>query len=112
MLFSPLSPVNIDDIGKQLIKLKTLKKIFNLLLLDLMKDLDLMHEPETKGDQESLEDEPVSEEPQDSDEQQQETEKILKIKLWNLRQKEKPQKRTEMLEELRHPLIQCLLMKK
>ena len=39
-----------------------------------MRDLDLMHEPETEGGQESLKDEPTPEEPQDSGEQEQEAE--------------------------------------
>jgi len=67
-------PIKIDDVGQKLIEAQNSQEKFQSIAIGLMKDLDLMHEPETEGDQESLKDEPISEEPQDSGEQEQESE--------------------------------------
>jgi cobaltochelatase CobT len=67
-------PIKIDDIGQKLIEAQNSQEKFQSIAISLMKDLDLMHEPETEGGQESLEDEPTPEEPQDSGEQEQEAE--------------------------------------
>ena len=67
-------PIKIDDVGQKLIEAQNSQEKFQSIAISLMKDLDLMHEPETKGDQESLVDEPTPEEPQDSGEQEQEAE--------------------------------------
>ena len=67
-------PIKIDDVGQKLIEAQNSQEKFQSIAISLMKDLDLMHEPETEGGQESLEDEPTPEEPQDSGEQEQEAE--------------------------------------
>ena len=67
-------PIKIDDVGQKLIEAQNSQEKFQSIAISLMKDLDLMHEPETEGGQESLEDEPTPEEPQDSGEQEQESE--------------------------------------
>ena len=67
-------PIKIDDVGQKLIEAQNSQEKFQSIAISLMKDLDLMHEPETEGGQESLEDEPTPKEPQDSGEQEQEVE--------------------------------------
>ncbi len=97
-------PVNIDDIGKQLIKAQNSQEDFQSIALDLMKDLDLMHEPEINDDQESLEDESTMEEPQDYDEQQQETEEDSQNQTMESKADGEATEDTEMLEEAQTPI--------
>jgi cobaltochelatase CobT len=67
-------PIKIDDVGQKLIEAQNSQEKFHSIAISLMKDLDLMHESETEGGQESFEDEPTPEEPQDAGEQEQEAE--------------------------------------
>ena len=67
-------PITIDNVGKELIKAQDSQEDFQSIVLGLMKDLDLMHEPETKGEEESQDKDPAPENPQDSNDQQPETE--------------------------------------
>tara|TARA_Y100000385_G_scaffold245188_1_gene263688 strand:- start:301 stop:2070 length:1770 start_codon:yes stop_codon:yes gene_type:complete len=97
-------PVNIDDIGKQLIKAQNSQEDFQSIALDLMKDLDLMHEPEINDDQESLEDESTMEEPQDYDEQQQETEEDSQNQTMESKADGEATEDNEMLEEAQAPI--------
>ena len=97
-------PVNIDDIGKQLIKAQNSQEDFQSIALDLMKDLHLMHEPEINDDQESLEDESTMEEPQDYDEQQQETEEDSQNQTMESKADGEATEDTEMLEEAQAPI--------
>ena len=97
-------PVNIDDIGKQLIKAQNSQEDFQSIALDLMKDLDLMHEPQINDDQESLEDELTMEEPQDYDEQQQETEEDYQNQTMESKADGEATEDTEMLEEVQAPI--------
>jgi len=97
-------PINIDDVGKQLIKAQNSQEDFQSIAMGLMKDLDLMHEQEIKGDQESFEDEPTPENPQDSGEQQQETEEDLQEQTIDSMAEGEADKETEMLEETQAPI--------
>ena len=97
-------PINIDDVGKQLIKAQNSQEDFQSIAMGLMKDLDLMHEQEIKGDQESFEDEPTPENPQDSAEQQQETEEDLQEQTIDSMAEGEADKETEMLEETQAPI--------
>ena len=97
-------PINIDDVGKQLIKAQNSQEDFQSIAMGLMKDLDLMHEQEIKGDQESFEDEPTPENPQDSGAQQQETEEDLQEQTIDSMAEGEADKETEMLEETQAPI--------
>ncbi len=97
-------PINIDDVGKQLIKAQNSQEDFQFIAMGLMKDLDLMHEQEIKGDQESFENEPTPENPQDSAEQQQETEEDLQEQTIDSMAEGEADKETEMLEETQAPI--------
>ncbi len=97
-------PVNIDDIGKQLIEAQNSQEDFQSIAIDLMRDLDLMHESETTGDQESLEDDPVPEEPQDPSEQQQDTEQDSQEQTMESKAEGEATEEAEMLEEAQAPI--------
>tara|TARA_B100001113_G_scaffold186631_1_gene152901 strand:- start:406 stop:2175 length:1770 start_codon:yes stop_codon:yes gene_type:complete len=97
-------PVNIDDVGKRLIAAQNSQEDFQSIAIDLMRDLDLMHEPEIKGDQESIEDDPAPEDPQDSSEQQQESEDGFQKQSMESKPEGEAGEDTEMLEEPQAPI--------
>ena len=92
-------PVNIDDVGKRLIAAQNSQEDFQSIALSLMKDLDLMHEPETKGDQESFEEDPAPENPQDSNDQQPDTEEDIREQTIESKADGEADEDTEMLED-------------
>ena len=97
-------PVNIDDIGKRLIAAQNSQEDFQSIAIDLMRDLDLMHEPEIKGDQESIEDNPAPEDAQDSSEQQQESEDDFQEQSMESKAEGEAGEDTEMLKEAQTPI--------
>mgnify|MGYP001338334843 CR=1 FL=1 len=97
-------PINIDVLGKKLIKAQNSQEDFQSIAIDLMKGLDLMHEPETKGDQESFENEPSPEDTQESSEQQEETEKDLQEQIVESKAEGETGEDAEMLEETQAPI--------
>ena len=97
-------PVNIDDVGKRLIAAQNSQEDFQSIAIDLMRDLDLMHEPEIKGDQESIEDDPAPEDPQDSSEQQQESEDDFQEQSMESKEEGEAGEDTEMLKEAQAPI--------
>ena len=97
-------PFNIDGIGKKLIKSQNSQEDFQTIAINLLKDLDLMHEPETNGDKESFEEEPTMEEPQDSDEQQQESKEDVQEQTLESSAEGETSEETEMLEEVQAPI--------
>ena len=70
--FQSAAPKNINELGKRLIKARKSQEDFQSIALELMKDLDLMHEPQTNSDEESLGDESIPEEQQPKNEDQEE----------------------------------------
>ena len=50
---------NINELGKRLIDARKSQEDFQSIALELMKDLDLMNEPQTNSDEESLGDESI-----------------------------------------------------
>ena len=97
-------PISIDHIGKKLIEAQNSQEDFQSIAIDLMRDLDLMHEPETKGDQESIEEEPMPEDPQDSSEHQQESEEDLQEHSIESKSEGDAGEETELLEEAQAPI--------
>ncbi|MEL0017335.1 MAG: cobalt chelatase [Gammaproteobacteria bacterium] len=97
-------PISIDHIGKKLIEAQNSQEDFQSIAIDLMRDLDLMHEPETKGDQESIEEEPMPEDPQDSGEHQQESEEDLQEHSIESKSEGDAGEETELLEEAQAPI--------
>ena len=97
-------PINIEDIGKKLIKVQDSQEDFQSIVLDLMKDLDLMHEPETKGDPESHDEEQLTENLQDYNEQQSETGEDTQEQIVESKAEGDTDEDTGILEEAQAPI--------
>ena len=97
-------PINIEDIGKKLIKVQDSQEDFQYIVLDLMKDLDLMHEPETKGDPESHDEEQLTENLQDYNEQQPETGEDTQEQIVESKAEGDTDEDTGILEEAQAPI--------
>ena len=93
-------PININKVGKELIEAQNSQEDFQSIALDLMKDLDLMHEPATQGDQESFEDQPSQENAQDSESQQPQTEEDVEEQTIESQAEGTADEESEMLEEV------------
>ena len=93
-------PININKVGKKLIEAQNSQEDFQSIALDLMKDLDLMHEPATQGDQESFEDQPSQENAQDSESQQSQTEEDVEEQTIESQAEGAADEESEMLEEV------------
>ena len=97
-------PINIEDIGKKLIKVQDSQEDFQSIVLDLMKDLDLMHEPETKGELESHDEEQLTENLQDYNDQQPETEEDTQEQIVESKAEGDTDEDTGILEEAQAPI--------
>ena len=93
-------PININKVGKELIEAQNSQEDFQSIALDLMKDLDLMHEPATQGDQESFEDQPSQENAQDSESQQSQTEEDVEEQTIESQAEGTADEESEMLDEV------------
>ena len=97
-------PITIDNVGKELIKAQDSQEDFQSIVLDLMKDLDLMHEPEIKGEEESHDKDQVTENPQDSNDQQRETEQDTQEQIIESEAEGDVDEDTGILEEAQAPI--------
>ena len=104
--FLSAAPKNINKLGKRLIKAQKSQEDFQLIALELMKDLDLMHEPQTNGDEESLGDESVSEEQQvqDQDQDQEEFEQTSEEQIIEAQTEGIADEETDLIEEAQAPI--------
>ena len=93
-------PININKVGKELIEAQNSQEDFQSIALDVMKDLDLMHEPATQGDQESSEDQPSQENAQDSESQQPQTEEDVEEQTIESQAEGTADEESEILEEV------------
>ncbi len=97
-------PITIDNVGKELIKAQDSQEDFQSIVLGLMKDLDLMHEPETKGEEESQDKDPAPENPQDSNDQQPETEEDTQEQIIESKAEGDADEDTDIHEEAQAPI--------
>ena len=97
-------PVKIKKIGEELIKVRHSQEEFQSVALGLMKDLDLMHESQTQGDEESYEDGSMSDEQPDSNEQQDESEQSIEEKTIESKADGHADEETGMMEEAQAPI--------
>jgi len=97
-------PITIDNVGKELIKAQDSQEDFQSIVLGLMKDLDLMHEPETKGEEESRDKDPAPENPQDSNDQQPETEEDTQEQIIESKAEGDADEDTDIHEEAQAPI--------
>ena len=104
--FLSAAPKNIDKLGKRLIKAQKSQEDFQLIALELMKDLDLMHEPQTNSDEESLGDESISEEQQaqDQDQDQEEFEQTSEEQIVEAQTEGIADEETDLIEEAQAPI--------
>ena len=102
--FLSAAPKNIDKLGKRLIKAQKSQEDFQLIALELMKDLDLMHEPQTNSDEESLGDESISEEQQAQDQDQEEFEQTSEEQIIEAQTEGIADEETDLLEEAQSPI--------
>ena len=104
--FLSAAPKNIDKLGKRLIKAQKSQEDFQLIALELMKDLDLMHEPQTNSDEESLGDESISEEQQaqDQDQDQEEFEQTSEEQIIEAQTEGIADEETDLIEEAQAPI--------
>ena len=104
--FLSAAPKNINKLGKRLIKAQKSQEDFQLIALELMKDLDLMHEPQTNSDEESLGDESISEEQQaqDQDQDQEEFEQTSEEQIIEAQTEGIADEETDLLEEAQSPI--------
>ncbi len=104
--FLSAAPKNIDKLGKRLIKAQKSQEDFQLIALELMKDLDLMHEPQTNSDEESLGDESISEEQQaqDQDQDQEEFEQTSEEQIIEAQTEGIADEETDLIKEAQAPI--------
>ena len=104
--FLSAAPKNIDKLGKRLIKAQKSQEDFQLIALELMKDLDLMHEPQTNSDEESLGDESISEEQQaqDQDQDQEEFEQTSEEQIIEAQTEGIADEETDLIEDAQAPI--------
>ena len=104
--FLSAAPKNIDKLGKRLIKAQKSQEDFQLIALELMKDLDLMHEPQTNSDEESLGDESISEEQQaqNQDQDQEEFEQTSEEQIIEAQTEGIADEETDLIEEAQAPI--------
>ena len=104
--FLSAAPKNIDKLGKRLIKAQKSQEDFQLIALELMKDLDLMHEPQTNSDEESFGDESISEEQQaqNQDQDQEEFEQTSEEQIIEAQTEGIADEETDLIEEAQAPI--------
>ena len=102
--FLSAAPKNIDKLGKRLIKAQKSQEDFQLIALELMKDLDLMHEPQTNSDEESIGDESISEEQQAQDQDQEEFEQTSEEQIIEAQTEGIADEETDLIEEAQAPI--------
>ena len=104
--FLSAAPKNIDKLGKRLIKAQKSQEDFQLIALELMKDLDLMHEPQTNSDEESLGDESISEEQQaqNQDQDQEEFDQTSEEQIIEAQTEGIADEETDLIEEAQAPI--------
>ena len=102
--FLSAAPKNINKLGKRLIKAQKSQEDFQLIALELMKDLDLMHEPQTNSDEKSLGDESISEEQQAQDQDQEEFEQTSEEQIIEAQTEGIADEETDLLEEAQSPI--------
>lgn len=97
-------PVKIDNAGLKLLAVKNSQQDFQSIALELMKDLDLMHEPETQGDNESQQDEPSPEEEQNADSQHEDPDQNNDDQVIEAQAEGQEDEQNDMLEESQVPI--------
>ena len=102
--FQSAAPKNINELGKRLIEARKSQEDFQSIALELMKDLDLMHEPQTNSDEESLGDKSIPEEQQAQNEDQEEYEQTSEEQMIEAQAEGQADEDNALLEEVQAPI--------
>ena len=102
--FQDAAPKNINEFGKRLIKARKSQENFQSIALELMKNLDLMHEPKTHTDEESLGDEAIPEEQQAQNEDHEKYEQTSEEQIIEAQAEGQEDEDTALLEEAQAPI--------
>jgi len=102
--FQDAAPKNINEFGKRLIKARKSQENFQSIALELMKNLDLMHEPKTHTDEESLGDEAIPEEQQAQNEDHEKYEQTSEEQIIEAQAEGQIDEDTALLEEAQAPI--------
>lgn len=102
--FQAAAPKNINKLGKRLIKARKSQEEFQSIALELMKDLDLMHEPQTNSDEESLGDESTPEEQHTQNEDQEKYEQTSEEQMVEAQAEGRADEDAALLEEVQAPI--------
>ena len=102
--FQAAAPKNINEFGKRLIKARKSQENFQSIALELMKNLDLMHEPKTHTDEESLGDEAIPEEQQAQNEDHEKYEQTSEEQIIEAQAEGQEDEDTALLEEAQAPI--------
>ena len=102
--FQAAAPKNINEFGKRLIKARKSQENFQSIALELMKNLDLMHEPKTHTDEESLGDEAIPEEQQAQNEDHEKYEQTSEEQIIEAQAEGQVDEDTALLEEAQAPI--------
>ena len=102
--FQAAAPKNINEFGKRLIKARKSQENFQSIALELMKNLDLMHEPKTHTDEESLGDEAIPEEQQAQNEDHEKYEQTSEEQIIEAQAEGQIDEDTALLEEAQAPI--------
>ena len=102
--FQAAAPKNINEFGKRLIKARKSQENFQSIALELMKNLDLMHEPKTHTDEESLGDEAIPEEQQAQNEDHEKYEQTSEEQIIEAQAEGQEDEDIALLEEAQAPI--------
>ena len=102
--FQAAAPKNINEFGKRLIKARKSQENFQSIALELMKNLDLMHEPKTHTDEESLGDEAIPEEQQAQNEDHEKYEQTSEEQIIEAQGEGQEDEDIALLEEAQAPI--------
>ena len=102
--FQATAPKNINEFGKRLIKARKSQENFQSIALELMKNLDLMHEPKTHTDEESIGDEAIPEEQQAQNEDHEKYEQTSEEQIIEAQAEGQIDEDTALLEEAQAPI--------
>ncbi len=102
--FQDAAPKNINEFGKRLIKARKSQENFQSIALELMKNLDLMHEPKTHTDEESLGDEAIPEEQQAQNEDHEKYEQTSEEQIIEAQGEGQEDEDIALLEEAQAPI--------
>ena len=97
-------PIDLDKFGKKLIEAKNSQEDFQSIALELLKNLDLMKEPQTNNNEESFGDESTPEENETVNNDQEEFDQLPKDQSLETKAEDRQDYETSLEEEVQAPI--------